>query len=58
MRYHSLLQEISMAEKDNRIIENKNTGIEQEYVEKIQKTRADTSAIESQLQQVNQKLNE
>lgn len=47
-----------MAEKDNRIIENKNTGIEQEYVDKIQQARADTSAIESQLQQVNQKLSE
>lgn len=29
MKYYSLLQEISMAEKQNRMLESKNTGLEQ-----------------------------
>ncbi len=45
MRYNSLLHEISIAEKDNHILENKNTNIEQEFVQKIQQTRADTNVL-------------
>jgi hypothetical protein len=39
MKYYSLLQEISMAEKENRLLETKNSDLEQEYVGKIQETR-------------------
>lgn len=39
MKYHGLLQEISLAEKENKLLESKNTNVEQDYVDRIQKVR-------------------
>lgn len=47
MKYYGLLQEISIAEKENKMLEVKNGNLEQEYVAKIQEARKNNSEIES-----------
>ena len=58
MKYYSLLQEIAMAEKENRMLEIKNEDVEKEYIMKVQEVRKDTGDIEGQLEMINVRLTE
>ena len=58
MKYYALLQDIALAEKENRMLEVNNENIEKEYIMKVQEVRKDTGEIESQLEIINVRLTE
>jgi hypothetical protein len=58
MKYYSLVQEIALAEKENRVLEGRNEDVERDYIEKVQEVRKETGEVEGRLEAINIRLTE
>ena len=58
MKYYALIQEIALAEKENKLLEGKNEDIEEEYIAKVQEVRKNNSDVEGQLEMISVRLTE
>ena len=56
MKYYALVQEIALAEKENRVLEGRNEEVEREYIEKVQEVRKETGEVEGRLEAINFRL--